>query len=79
MTWYLLGESYSDLKRPDRAVGYYERAVEREPKFVPAVYGLGVAYARLGRKSEFDATVQHLKKLDPGAAQKLAATPVAAR
>jgi hypothetical protein len=43
------------------------------------VYGLGVAYARLGRKAEFDATVQLLKKLDPQAAQKLAATPLTAR
>ncbi len=79
MTWYLLGESYSDLKRPERAVGFYERAVEREPKFAEAVYGLGVAYARLGRKAEFDAAVRHLQKLDPSAARKLAATPLAAR
>jgi tetratricopeptide (TPR) repeat protein len=77
MTWYLLAESYSDLKRPERAVGFYERAVEREPKFTKAVYGLGVSYARLGRKTEFDATVQHLQKLDPQAAQQLAATPLA--
>jgi tetratricopeptide (TPR) repeat protein len=79
MTWYLLGESYSDLKRPERAVGYYERAVEREPKFAEAVYGLGVAYARLGRKREFDATLRYLQKLDPPAAEKLAATPLAVR
>ena len=79
MTWYLFGESYTDLQRPERAVGFYERAVEREPKFVDAVYGLGVTYARLGRKAEFDATVQLLKKLDPQAAQKLAATPLTAR
>jgi tetratricopeptide (TPR) repeat protein len=77
MTWYLLAESYSDLKRPERAVGFYERAVEREPKFTKAIYGLGVSYARLGRKTEFDATVQHLQKLDPQAAQQLAATPLA--
>jgi predicted Zn-dependent protease len=79
MTWYLLGESYSDLKRPERAVGFYERAVEREPKFAQAVYGLGVAYARLGRRTEFDATVQHLRKLDPQAADRLAATPLGRR
>jgi tetratricopeptide (TPR) repeat protein len=79
MTWYLLGESYTDLKRPDRAVGFYEKAVEREPKFAQAVYGLGVSYARLGRRVEFDATVQHLKKLDPQAAERLAATPFGVR
>jgi Flp pilus assembly protein TadD len=60
-------------------VGFYERAVEREPKFAQAVYGLGVAYARLGRRTEFDATVQHLRKLDPQAADRLAATPLGRR
>jgi tetratricopeptide (TPR) repeat protein len=73
MTYYLLGESFSDLKRPDRAVGFYEEAVQRNPKFGEAVYGLGVAYARLGRKTEFEAAVDLLKKLDPQAAQQLAA------
>jgi tetratricopeptide (TPR) repeat protein len=79
MTYYLLGESFSDLKRPERAVGFYEEAVQRDPKFGEAVYGLGVAYARLGRKIEFDATVDLLKKLDPKAAQQLATTPLGQR
>ncbi len=76
MTYYLIGESFSDLKRPDRAVSFYEEAVQRNPKFGEAVYGLGVAYARLGRKTDFEATVDLLKKIDPQAAQQLAATPV---
>ena len=79
MTYYLLGESFSDLKRPERAVGFYEEAVQRDPKFGEAVYGLGVAYAQLGRKTEFEAAVDLLKKLDPKAAQQLAATPLGRR
>ena len=79
MTYYLLGESFSDLKRPDRAVGFYEEAVQRNPKFSQAVYGLGVAYAQLGRKTDFEATVDLLKKMDPQAAQQLAATPLGRR
>ena len=79
MTYYLLGESFSDLKRPERAVGFYEEAVQRNPKFSQAVYGLGVAYAQLGRKTDFEATVDLLKKMDPQAAQQLAATPLGRR
>jgi tetratricopeptide (TPR) repeat protein len=79
MTYYLIGESFSDLKRPERAVGFYEEAVQRNPRFPQAVYGLGVCYAQLGRKTDFEATVDLLKKMDPQAAQQLAATPVARR
>jgi tetratricopeptide (TPR) repeat protein len=79
MTYFLLGESFSDLKRPDRAVSFYEEAVQRNPKFPEAVYGLGIAYAQLGRKVEFEATVDLLKKMDPQAAERLASTPVVAR
>ena len=79
VTYYLLGESFSDLKRPERAVGFYEEAVQRNPRFGEAVFGLGVAYAQLGRKTEFEATVDLLKKIDPQAAQQLAATPVGKR
>jgi len=79
MTYFLIGESFSDLKRPDRAVGFYEEAVQRNPKFGEAVYGLGVAYARLGRKTDFEATVDLLKKIDPQAAQRLATTPLGAQ
>jgi tetratricopeptide (TPR) repeat protein len=79
VTYYLLGESFSDLKRPERAVGFYEEAVQRNPRFSEAVFGLGVAYAQLGRKTEFEATVDLLKKIDPQAAQQLAATPLGKR
>ena len=53
--------------------------MQRDPKFGEAVYGLGVAYAQLGRKTEFEAAVDLLKKLDPGVAQQLAATPLGRR
>ena len=71
ITWFLLGESFSDLKRPERAVDYYRQAVSRDPKFVEAVYRLGATYYRLGRKSEYDATLKHLRTLSPAAADQL--------
>jgi tetratricopeptide (TPR) repeat protein len=76
MTYYILGESFDDLNRPDRAAPFYEQAVQRNPQFADAVYRLGVTYARLGRKKEFDATVEHLRRLNADAAKKLAEVPV---
>ena len=72
VTYYLLGESFSDLKRPNRAVEFYLQAIERDPRFVEAVYALGLAYARLGRKTDFDDALKHLQSLDPTAAKQLA-------
>lgn len=72
VTFYLLGESFSDLKRPNRAIEFYLQAIERDPRFVEAVYGLGLAYARLGRKTDFDDALKHLQSLDPAAAKQLA-------
>lgn len=79
VTWFLLGESFNDLKRPDRAVGFYEQAVQRDPKFVEAVYALGLTYARLGRKADFDNIVQHLGRINSAAAKQLATVPVGTR
>jgi len=79
VTYYLLGECYNDLKRPERAVTYYEQAVKRDGEFVAAVYQLGLTYATLGRQNEFDACVRQLQRIDPEAARRLAAVPVAAR
>jgi tetratricopeptide (TPR) repeat protein len=72
VTYYLLGESFSDLKRPSRAVEFYLQAIERDPRFVEAVYALGLAYARLGRKVDYDDALKHLQSLDPAAAKQLA-------
>lgn len=79
ITYYLLGESFVDLKRPDRAVGYYEQAIASRPSFVEALYRAGLAYAYLGRKSDFDFTVQRLRLVSPAAADQLMKTAVASR
>lgn len=78
VTYYLLGESFRDLKRPDRAVGFYEQALQRNAGFPEALYGAGLAYAQLGRRTEFEFTVQRLRALNPAAADQLARAPVAA-
>lgn len=77
VTYYLLGASFMDLKRPDRAVGFYEQALQRNARFPEALFGAGLAYAQLGRRSEFEFTVQRLRAINPAAADQLARTPVA--
>jgi tetratricopeptide (TPR) repeat protein len=78
VTYYLIAESYNELRRPDRAIGYYELALQRNPQFIEALYSAGFTYALLGRKLEFDATVQRLRALSPPHAERLASAQVRA-
>lgn len=71
-TFLLIGQSFTDLKQPDRAVDYYQLALRRDGKLVPAWYGLGVSYARLGRTAEFDEVERGLRQLSPPDADRLA-------
>jgi tetratricopeptide (TPR) repeat protein len=71
-TYFLIGECFRDLKQPERAIEYYQLALRRDSEMVDAWYGLGVAYARLGRTSDFDQVEQGLRKLSPQRADQLA-------
>lgn len=71
-TYFLIGESFNDLKEPDRALEYYQLALRRDAKMIPAWYGMGVAYARLGRTAEFDEVERGLRQLSPERADQLA-------
>lgn len=71
-TWFLLGESYSDLNRHDQAAAAYRGAVKLQPDFAQAWFGLGRAQARLGRLADFNETVRALEKLAPALAAELA-------
>jgi len=65
------------LKRPDRALAYYEQAIQRNPRFAEALYGAGLAYAQLGRRSELEYTVQRLRPVNPALADQLAKVQLA--
>jgi cytochrome c-type biogenesis protein CcmH/NrfG len=77
VTWFLLGESYSDLGRLELAVKAYREAIQLEEQYPVAWLGLGKAYARLGRTAELKQVTQALEKLDPAMARELAALPAA--
>jgi len=73
ITLFLLGEAYRDVRRPDRAIGAYREALQIEPQYAPAWYGVGNVYAQTGDRKQAQAALEELKKLDPGLAQLLAA------
>lgn len=72
VTFFLLGESYSDLGRLQPAVGAYQQAIRLDNQFAQAWFGMGRAYVRQGRNAEAGEIVKVLEKFDPGLAAKLA-------
>lgn len=73
LTYYLLGESYADMKRYGDAAAAYEGALKIDQQFPAAWFSLGMAYMRLGRVAETRAAAVHLEKLDPNLAARLEA------
>jgi predicted Zn-dependent protease len=72
-TYYLLGESYSDLNRYLPAAAAYREAVKLDSKFVQAWFGLGRSAAQLGQRGDYDQALKALRELDPALAKELAA------
>ena len=70
-TPYLIGESYSDLRRYDDAVGAYRQALAMDRKFSPAWLGLSRAYSSLGRAHDAREARRALEKIDPKLALEL--------
>jgi cytochrome c-type biogenesis protein CcmH/NrfG len=71
-SYYLLGESYSDLDRDLPAADAYRQSVQLDGEFSRAWFGLGRASARLGRTAEFESALKSLERLDPKLAKELA-------
>lgn len=76
-TFFLLGESYSALRRHEAAISSYREAVRLDRAFAHAWLGMGRAYARLGRADEVARVRAILEKLNPALAQQLADLPPA--
>jgi len=72
-TYYLLGESYSDLNRYLPAAAAYRESVKLDSKFVQAWFGLGRSAAQLGQRADYGQALKALRELDPALAKELAA------
>jgi len=67
---YLLGKAYAQLQQWERAREQFSAAIDIDPQYVHAYYGLSGALARLGRKEEADrysARFKELKEKDEAA------------
>ena len=71
VTFFFLGEAYRDSQQLDRAVPAYREAARLSPEFAQAWYELGSASLRMGDRSEAQAALDSLQKLDPALAAKL--------
>lgn len=71
-TYFLLGESYSDLDRDLPAASAYREAIQLDGEFAKAWFSLGRAYARLGRMADYETALNTLGKLNPALAKELA-------
>ena len=78
-TYYLLGESYSDLNRYLPAAAAYRESVKLDSKFVQAWFGLGRSAAQLGQRADYGQALKALRELDPALANELAAIKPRAR
>ena len=72
-TYYLLGESYSDLYRYLPAAAAYRESVKLDSKLARSWFGLGRAAAQLGNRGDYDQALKALRELDPALAKELAA------
>ena len=75
LTYYLLGESYGDLKRHAQAAAAYREAVKIEPRFAAGWFSLAQTYQKLGRTVEAREAEKQLEKIDPKLAQRLRSGP----
>ena len=64
-TLYVLGESYSDLRRHDQAAQAFRQAVQLDGGFTEAWAALALAYVRSGRLAEAREIVRTLEKTSP--------------
>lgn len=70
--WLALGLSYRRQEKYGDAVIAYERAIKLKADDAQVWYKLGLSYAGHGKQTEALDTLDHLRKLDPSLADKLA-------
>jgi tetratricopeptide (TPR) repeat protein len=71
VSFFLLGESYRDINLYERAIPNYISAAGIAPAMGEAWYGLGISYARIGRRNELPLILERLRKVDPPRAAQL--------
>ena len=63
-SYFLLGETYQQLKEYQKAKEHFEATIRNNPDYTKAYYGLAIACARLGLRDESIAARQKFKQLE---------------
>lgn len=66
-----LGNDYFDLRKYDKAVEIYSKALELEPRNADVLTDLGICYRRLGRPQDAIEAFRKAVAIDPGHAMAL--------
>ena len=61
-----LGDALKDTRQCDRAAVAYEKAVQKEPHNLPALWGLASVRSQLGQTAEAKTALQSVLQADPG-------------
>lgn len=69
--WSNLGVLYSELRQPGQAAAMYERALEMDPEYVPALFNRAGLFEEAGQREEAVRMYQRILALDPGHAGAL--------
>jgi tetratricopeptide (TPR) repeat protein len=68
--WYYLGRTKYNENRFEEAIGAFQRCLDLRPRFVPAIDGLGLSQAGLGRTMDAISSLQKAIFLQENIAQK---------
>jgi tetratricopeptide (TPR) repeat protein len=71
--WYLLGNAYFSDNQRDKAIDAYSKCLQLSPKFVKAMYNLGLVYVRKKNRSGANEQYNRLTPLDARLATALKA------
>lgn len=63
--YFELGWALAEDGAPERALPYYRSALERDPRFVPALRGMGSAFLKLGQPAQATEALEKALALDP--------------
>jgi tetratricopeptide (TPR) repeat protein len=63
--YYDIGNAYADLGQYDKAIQYYQTALQVDPSFAKANYNLALAYARMKRTDDAVGVLKQLLLADP--------------
>ncbi len=70
--WSNMGVLYSEMRQADKAAAMYERALEVDPDYIPALFNRATLYEEAGEGQQGTELYQRIRSIDPGHSGALA-------